>query len=121
MSDIQDYDAGLLNDFGGGNVEWWQDYIRAEIGRANDYWREQVADQVWRLIESAPKDGNRLILGGCTNGPSVREGYWGAGRFNRKTKTYDRDWTDGGSWGFNPTHWMPLPASPNTPTPERER
>jgi hypothetical protein len=21
-------------------VEWWQDYIRAEIGRANDYWRD---------------------------------------------------------------------------------
>ena len=35
-----DYDAGLLNDFGGGDVGWWQDYLRAEIGRANDYWRE---------------------------------------------------------------------------------
>lgn len=38
-----DYDAGLLNDFGGGDVGWWQDYLRAEIGRANDYWREQYA------------------------------------------------------------------------------
>ena len=38
------YDAGLLNDFGGGDVGWWQDYIRAEIGRANDYWRE-IHDQ----------------------------------------------------------------------------
>ena len=37
-----DYDAGLLNDFGGGNVEWWQDYLRAEIGRANEFWRQQV-------------------------------------------------------------------------------
>jgi len=37
-----DYDAGLLNDFGGGNVEWWQDYLRAEIGRANDFWRDQI-------------------------------------------------------------------------------
>ena len=35
-----DYDAGLLNDFGGGDVGWWQDYLRAEIGRANDYWRD---------------------------------------------------------------------------------
>jgi hypothetical protein len=35
-----DYDAGLLNDFGGGDVGWWQDYLRAEIERANDYWRE---------------------------------------------------------------------------------
>jgi hypothetical protein len=39
-----DYDAGLLNDYGGGDVEWWQDYLRAEIGRANDYWRE-IHDQ----------------------------------------------------------------------------
>lgn len=31
------YDAGLLNDYGGGNTEWWQDYVRAEIGRANDF------------------------------------------------------------------------------------
>jgi len=39
-----DYDAGLLNDFGGGDVGWWQDYLCAEIGRANDYWR-QIHDQ----------------------------------------------------------------------------
>ena len=32
------YDAGLLNDFGGGNVEWWQDYIRAELARAHDFY-----------------------------------------------------------------------------------
>lgn len=37
-----DYDSGLLNDFGGGNVNWWQNYIRAEIDRCNDYWREQL-------------------------------------------------------------------------------
>jgi hypothetical protein len=40
---LPDYDAGLLNDFGGGDAEWWQDYIRAEIGRANDYWRAALA------------------------------------------------------------------------------
>lgn len=32
------YDAGLLNDYGGGNVEWWQDYIRAELERAHEYY-----------------------------------------------------------------------------------
>lgn len=32
------YDAGLLNNFGGGNVEWWQDYIRAELDRAHDFY-----------------------------------------------------------------------------------
>jgi hypothetical protein len=42
VNDPHDYDAGLLNDFGGGNVEWWQDYIRAEIARANAFWRSQI-------------------------------------------------------------------------------
>lgn len=36
------YDAGLLSDFGGGNVEWWQDYIRAELGRAHDFYQSQA-------------------------------------------------------------------------------
>jgi len=35
-----DYDSGLLNDYGGGNVDWWQDYIREEIARCNGYWRD---------------------------------------------------------------------------------
>lgn len=41
--EMDDYDCGLINDWGGGNVEWWQDYIRAEIGRANEHWRTQIA------------------------------------------------------------------------------
>lgn len=36
------YDAGILNDFGGGNVEWWQDYIRAELGHAHDFYQSQI-------------------------------------------------------------------------------
>ena len=35
------YDAGLLGDFGGGNVKWWQDYIRAELARAHDFYASQ--------------------------------------------------------------------------------
>jgi len=45
-----DYDAGLLNDWGGGNVDWWQDYIRYEINRCNEYWRS--------IIENAPQPTN---------------------------------------------------------------
>jgi hypothetical protein len=41
-----DYDAGILDDFGGGDVAWWQDYLRAEIGRANEYWREIHLQQI---------------------------------------------------------------------------
>jgi len=35
------YDAGLLNDYGGGDVGWWQDYLRAELGRAEEFYRDQ--------------------------------------------------------------------------------
>ena len=34
-----DYDAGILNDYGGGDVGWWQDYIRFEINSCNEYWK----------------------------------------------------------------------------------
>ena len=36
------YDAGYLNDYGGGNVGWWQDYIRAELGRAHSFYQSQI-------------------------------------------------------------------------------
>ena len=40
--ELTEYDAGLLNDYGGGNVDWWQDYIRAELGRAYEYYQSQL-------------------------------------------------------------------------------
>lgn len=36
------YDAGLLSDAGGGDVTWWQDYIRAELGRAHEFYQSQA-------------------------------------------------------------------------------
>jgi hypothetical protein len=36
------YDSGQLSSYGGGNVDWWQDYIRAELGRAHDFYAEQI-------------------------------------------------------------------------------
>ncbi|RAK51617.1 hypothetical protein [Phenylobacterium soli] len=37
------FDAGLLNDFGGGDVGWWQDYIRSLLGQAHDHYAQQAA------------------------------------------------------------------------------
>jgi len=39
---LEEYDAGILSDYGGGNVEWWQDYIRAELGRAYEHYQSQI-------------------------------------------------------------------------------
>jgi len=45
-----DYDPGLLNDYGGGNVDWWMNYIRSEINSCNAYWRE-IIDNYLNLDE----------------------------------------------------------------------
>jgi len=37
------YDAGLLGDGGGGDVDWWQNYIRDELERAHEFYSDQVA------------------------------------------------------------------------------
>jgi len=40
-----DYDIGLIGDYGGGNVEWWQDYLREEVARCNNYWVSQLQNE----------------------------------------------------------------------------
>lgn len=40
---LDQYDAGHLNDYGGGNVGWWHDYIRSELERAYDFYQDQVS------------------------------------------------------------------------------
>jgi hypothetical protein len=42
VQELGEYDANLLNDYGGGNVEWWQDYIRYELGCAYEHYKEQL-------------------------------------------------------------------------------
>ena len=49
---LETYDAGLLNDYGGGKVEWWQDYIRNELSRAHGFYQSQCEPAA-----SQPTDG----------------------------------------------------------------
>lgn len=46
VEELDAYDAGLLGDGGGGNVEWWQDYIRAELDRAHSFYNQQLATRL---------------------------------------------------------------------------
>ena len=39
------YDAGQLNNYGGGDVSWWHDYIRSELDRAHDFYITQLEGQ----------------------------------------------------------------------------
>jgi hypothetical protein len=49
------YDAGLLGDYGGGNVDWWQNYMRDELKRAHEFYQSQV----FAAYPSAPEgDGD---------------------------------------------------------------
>lgn len=71
----------------------------------------------WQPIETAPKDGTVVWV---SNGFSMRVAFW------RDGKQYEHQGTVGGGWrdfyasaggtedlGFQPAHWMPLPAPPS--------
>ena len=57
-----DYDPGILNDFGGGNIGWWQDYLRPEIERCNEHWREQTSKAELSIRAEESTNGAK-----CTN------------------------------------------------------
>lgn len=40
MSDT--YDAGLLASGGGGNIEWWHDYIRMLLRQSHEFYTRQI-------------------------------------------------------------------------------
>ena len=42
LRNISDYDCGLMNGYGGGQVNWWHNYIRYEVDRCNKHWREEI-------------------------------------------------------------------------------
>lgn len=63
----------------------------------------------WQPIETAPKDGTRVLLGGTFYGDAweMMTGFYQDGIGLK---------TDGAAGDWIVTHWMPLPAPP-TPTP----
>lgn len=74
MSDA--YDAGLLNDWGGGNIEWWQDYIRAELERSHEFYAARIADLERQLAEAREvktMEWTRNSAGDLASGPYVIE------------------------------------------------
>ena len=70
---------------------------------------------VWQPIETAPKDHFLLLCGpsGYTTTPLV----FTTGRMcsdYHAGRWIDRANDDLSDWGFEPTHWMPLPEAPGT-------
>lgn len=83
-----------------------------------------MAETKWRPIETAPKDGTRILVY-VPDSENVLSVYWD-GEFdfrcddNGKTE-YSGAWTDDAVESFayeekasyNPTYWMPLPQPPS--------
>jgi len=61
----------------------------------------------WRSIESAPKDGTRLLV---WDGRYMTIAYWMDGLHARWKR---QDGYDGLSGFDKPTHWLPLPVAPD--------
>ena len=60
--ELEEYDAGALNDFGGGNVGWWQDYIRSELGRAYEFYCGQLSAAPTTAEAPSVSDGWRSAI-----------------------------------------------------------
>jgi hypothetical protein len=69
--------------------------------------RPSTRPEGWQPIETAPRDGEHVLLFGILKHDQANIGFW-----------YDGEWW---SWchprlpmgpGGNPTHWQPLPAPP---------
>ncbi len=75
----------------------------------------EADDGPWRSVETAPKDRFVLLCGpsGYTTTPlvfttGIMHSNYHAGRW------IDHANDDLVDWGFEPTHWMPLPAPPES-------
>lgn len=130
-NEFSDYDAGLINDHGGGDVGWWQDYIRSEIQSANEHWRAQIEQRAdsavpegWQPMETAPKDGSEVLCWNEHSGMFIAS-YTSADSFplsqseideSDEEALFQKDWFTQWPQALRlegselPTKWMPLPT-----------
>lgn len=83
LDEIADYETGLPNDYGTGGVQWWHDYLRTEIERANDHWRRELdgalrqQDEKYRgLVEAGYKEGWDDAMDECPVDIAERDEGW---------------------------------------------
>ena len=63
----------------------------------------------WQPIETAPKDGTRILIGVWDLGPDVTSARWNGAFWDMSIQ--DEEFC-GESDFAGPTHWMPLPDPP---------
>jgi hypothetical protein len=64
----------------------------------------------WQDIETAPKDGTRILLGSPGNEPVI--GCWVSDSFAHGDEASDLPYGRLTDPRWVPTHWMPLPEAP---------
>lgn len=72
----------------------------------------------WMAIETAPKDGSRLLLWTPGYRGMIAIGAWSDDRYSRRPRPF---WSFAGfrtavARDMQPTHWMPLPEPPEQET-----
>lgn len=98
----------------------WRDHAAAIIAAADGAALPMLVRAEWQPIETAPKDGTRILIAGGTY-------YYDASEmpdqeFTSADTAYWRNggWCGGygseynGEYWHKPTHWQPLPAPPAT-------
>jgi hypothetical protein len=102
--------------------EWTSQFLNKHVlnVRGNEFEelikavQEDAAKELWERIETAPKDGTRILLyqpgdeGGSFIGKN-ETGYRFVGCFD-KENWYCTEYT---AFTKTPTHWMPLPGAPS--------
>jgi len=96
--------------------------FNAQLQDENNELRTQLAaaqeeidnETAWQPIETAPKDAFVLLAG--PSGYTTIKTVFATGRMcsdYHKGRWIDHANDDLTDWGFEPTHWMPLPKAPN--------
>jgi hypothetical protein len=75
----------------------------------------QLAEREWRPIETAPKDGNWVLISGGTYGCEFSPCEFYGARFDRVGMAVwdagNKQW-ENGEMHYHPTHWQPMPPPP---------
>lgn len=70
----------------------------------------------WQPIETAPKDGTKIIVWPPTWTGTLSTAAWNDDKYAKRPRPYWKRGDDHGSStvsrGRNPTHWAPIPAGP---------
>ena len=90
-----------------GRFVFWAE-VEAAIAEA-----EAKAVPVWMPIETAPKDGTRILgFEPIENGIAIVH-------FAHRDRWYPSDEAERYDGCFSPSHWMPLPPAPSTSTQDK--